>query len=116
MELLAPSVTILDSMLCSVAYLLTSKVPKNLIGAKLRSDLPDEIKLELMDRAVDRWTGQKRGLVELARVMLISEIFSAAVAQDELAKVLALYPEDEVVQACGQRVAGDIVGEPWWTG
>ena len=115
MELLAESVTILDSMLCSVAYLVTGKIPRNIVGMNLRSDLSDAMKMELMDSAVNRWTGQKRGLVELARVMLISEIFSRATAEDELARVLKSYPDDNVVRTCGQRVAGDIAGEPWWT-
>jgi hypothetical protein len=114
MELLAPYVTIIDSMPCSVAYLLTAKIPRKLFGVELRSALPDKMKLELMDRAVSRWTGQQRGLVELARVMLHSEISPTSAAQKQLRDVLSRYSDDELVQSCGERVASDIVGEPWW--
>jgi hypothetical protein len=115
MELLAPSVTILDSMMGSVAYLLTKKIPPKLIGAKLRTELPKEAKLELMDRAVSRWTGYQRGLVELARVMLYSEVHSVAMARNALAEVRARYPNDEVVQNCAKIAECNLAGESWWT-
>jgi hypothetical protein len=114
MELLAPYVTILDSMLCSVVYLLTSPIPKRLVGLKIRSQVPPETQLQLMDQAVNRWTGQQRGLVELARVFLIREIHSSTAAQNELQEVLARYPDDDLIKSCAAHVASDIVGDLWW--
>jgi hypothetical protein len=114
MELLAPYVTFLDSMLCSTVYLLRKRIPRKFIGINLRTDIPDNLKLDLIDRAVNRWTGEQRGLVELARVMLYREIYSRSRTEDALADVLRRYPDDKVVQTCGKRVAGDIAGEPWW--
>ena len=114
MELLAPSVTILDSMQGSVAYLLTKPVPQSLIGAKLQEELSKETKLELMDRAVNRWTGYKRGFVELARVYLYWEVESRSMAQDALADVLARYPDEAGVQICGKYVGCSLAGEKWW--
>lgn len=114
MELLAPYVTVLDSMLCSTVYLLRKRVPRKFVGINLRADIPNDMKLELMDRAVNRWTGEQRGLVELARVMLFSEIYSRSRAEDALADILQKYPDAQAVQACGKRVAGDIAGKPWW--
>jgi len=114
MELLAPYVTILDSMLCSVAYFLTSKIPREFFQIKIKTDVPDQKKLELMDRAVDRWTGTHRGMVELARVMLVFEIQSADAARQVLDDVIARYADDQVVQSCAEIVAGNINGGLWW--
>jgi hypothetical protein len=116
MELLSPYVTVLDSMLCSVVYLVTAPIPRKFIGAKLREQLSPKEKLRLMDRAVNRWTGQQRGLVELARVMLLCEIKSPEAARAELKQVLARYDDDYAVQACGKITACGITGEPWWVG
>ena len=104
MELLAPCVTILDSMPCSVVYLLTEPVPQHLISAKVRDLLSPEAKLKLMDRAVNRWKGEQRGLVELARVMLLAESRHPADTRRELSDVLSRYAKHAVVRNCGQRV------------
>jgi hypothetical protein len=102
MELMAPSVEILDSMPNgSVVYLLTAPVPAELIGAKLRETLSYERQSELMDRAVDRWQGEERGLVELARVMLIAER-SLADARREYANVCARYAGVQRVEECAK--------------
>jgi hypothetical protein len=114
MELLAPYVTVLDSMLCSVVYLLTSPIPKRLFGLKIRTQVPPETQMQLMDQAVSRWTGQQRGLVELAKVFLIREIQSSEAAQEELQHVLARYPGDELIKSCADYLAVDIVDGPWW--
>lgn len=114
MELLAPSVTILDSMPCSVVYMLTAPVPNQLIGVKLREMLTPEEQLDLMDQAVNRWQGAERGMVELARVLLLAEVRSRAAAQAELKTVMARYANDPSIQNCGKIVGGGIAGEPWW--
>jgi len=103
-------------MLGSVAYLLTSPVPKELIGAKIRETLTPVEQLRLMDRAVNRWSGQHRGLVELARVMLLSEMCSPTVTREEFDSVVGRYqkPRDYLFKSCAERVAGYIAGEPWW--
>ncbi len=114
MELLAPYVTVLDSMLCSVVYVLTKPIPRKFFGARLREQLSRKAKFRLMDRAVNRWNGPLRGLVELARVMLFREQLTAAIAQAELEKVLARYPEDSVIQTCGNQAAVFISNRSWW--
>jgi hypothetical protein len=100
MELLAPSVTIIDSMPCSVVYLLTAPIPADLLGAKLREAVPPARQRMLMDRAVERWEGEDRGMVELARVMLIAELSGAAAAQTEFAAVLARHKGQKPVEQC----------------
>jgi hypothetical protein len=107
MELLAGAVEELDAMANgSVAYLLTAPVPPDLIGMRLRESLPPSRKRELMDRAVDRWQGEERGLVELARVMLIAELDGAHVARHELAAVLARHRGRSRVEHCAAVVLG----------
>jgi hypothetical protein len=99
MELLAPSVTFLDSMpYGSVACLLTAPVPRELLSAKLRKSLTPKRKRELMDRAVERWEGDDRGLVELARVMLSHELDGKTAARAEFQKVSARYAGRERVE------------------
>lgn len=90
MELLADCVIKLDSMPNgTVAYLLTSPIPRELFsGAKLRDSLPLDRQNYLMDQAVSRWEGEERGLVELARVMLIAETDTTA-AHTEFVAALA---------------------------
>jgi hypothetical protein len=112
MELLAPCVTILDSMRNgSVAYLLTAPVPAELIGAKLRDVLSPERKRALMDSAVNRWQGEERGLVELARVMLIAELEDLASARKEYDSVLARYAGVERVETCGKYMVRHLLEE-----
>jgi hypothetical protein len=99
MELLAPYVKLLDGMPHgSVAYLLTSPVPQELIGAKLRTSLSPERKRELMNRAVDRWEGDDRGLVELARVTLTAELEGKPAARAEFKEVRSRYSDRERVE------------------
>ena len=49
-------------------------MPAELLGARLREILTPDRMRELMDRAVERWEGDEPGLVEIARVMLRSEL------------------------------------------
>jgi hypothetical protein len=115
MELLAPYVTIIDSMpFNSVAYLLTAPIPKSMIGVKVRELLSIKAQLKLMDQAVNRWQGPQRGMVELARVMLLIETFPKPLVETELKKTLDRYPQENVVQMCGHRVAEYICDRPWW--
>lgn len=113
MELLAPSVTILDSMPHgSVAYFLNEAIPPEMLGAKLRAALPLARQRILMDRAVQRWHGEEQGMVELARVMLIAESCGQEAARTELAEVLRRHTGEERVEQCAAIVAGNISDEP----
>jgi hypothetical protein len=103
MELMAPSVKILDSMHNgSVAYLLTGPVPTELFGAKLRETLTPDRQRQLMDRAVDRWEGEQRGLVELARAMLIAELDELSAARKEFDRVVASHAGEVQVETCAK--------------
>jgi len=107
MELMEPGVAILDSMPNgSVAYLLTEPVPRQLLGAKLRQTLSAAEQRTLMDRAVGRWQGDERGLVELARMMLIAELDGPADASRELARVLERHTGQDRVEQAAAFLAG----------
>lgn len=83
MELLHDSVRQLDAMPNgSVAYLLVDEVPASLVGARLRHDIPPERQRALMDRAVARWQGADRAMLELARILLVVELDGPEAAAD----------------------------------
>jgi hypothetical protein len=112
MEMLAPSVKILDSMpYATVAYLLTAPVPADVVGAKIRETLSPARQLVLMDRAVKRWKGEDRGLVELARVMLIAELSGLPAARTDFAGVLARHAGEPRVEQCAPNVARYLADE-----
>jgi hypothetical protein len=60
----------------------------------------------LMDRAVGRWQGEERGMVELARVMLIAELDGPAAAAAELAQVRKRHAGQDRVEQGAAFVAG----------
>jgi hypothetical protein len=101
MELLDGCVEQLASMPNgSVAYLLTAPVPPDLIGARLAESLAPDRQRELMNRAVDRWQGDERGLVELARVAMIAELDGREAARTELDAVLTRHAGSSRVEQC----------------
>lgn len=86
MELLDGYVRRLDAMANgSVVYLLTDEVPGDIVGMRLREDLSDDRKRALMERAVARWHGEDRAMVELARVQLEAELDGVEAARASLA-------------------------------
>ena len=101
MELLDGSVERLDAMANgSVAYLLTAPVPPDLIGARLGESLGPDHQRQLMDRAVERWQGDERGLVELARATMIADLDGKQAGLAELNAVLARHPGSTRVEEC----------------
>ncbi len=107
MEMLDPCVKMLDFMpYATVAYLLTEELPADAIGAKIRESLSNERKLALMDQAVERWQGEDRGLVELARILLKAETQDLAPLRSELAEIIARYAGMPRVESCAPSVAG----------
>ena len=110
MELMEPSVTILDAMANgSVAYLLTAPVPEEVLGAKLRDTLSPARQRALMDRAVGRWQGEERGLVELARAMLVADLDGPAAGAAEIAGVLRRHAGRGRVEQCA-AIIGSYLG------
>ena len=109
MELLDGCVEQLDSMPNgSVAYLLTAPVPLDLIGARLAESLTPDRQRQLMNRAVDRWQGDERGLVELARATLIAELDGREAALTELDAVLARHSGRPRVEQCAAIISQDL--------
>jgi len=112
MELIGDHVEILDWMPNgTVVYLLHTAPPPAILETRLQ-DLSPQQQLALMDAAVDRWTGEPRGMVELARVVLIAELDGARRADEEFRIVRARYGESTWVQSC-VRVLAATMG--WWS-
>jgi hypothetical protein len=106
MELLDGSVERLDAMAKgSVVYLLTAPVPSDLIGVRLAEFLEPDRQRQLMDRAVERWQGDERGLVELARAMMIAELDGEPSGLAELDAVLARHVGSARVEQCAAIVS-----------
>jgi hypothetical protein len=107
MELLAGCVEILDSMPNgSVAYLLTAPIPAHVASIRIREDLTSDEQLALMNNAVARWEGENRGMVELARVMLIAELGDPDRATVEFHSVRSRYAQYARVEASASVLAG----------
>jgi hypothetical protein len=106
MELFADYVEILDWMPNgTVAYLLTDGPPPDLYQTRVR-DLSRQRQVELMDLAVARWEGDERGMVELARVVLIAELDGPTAALQEFRAVEGRYPGRLRVEYCAAVLAG----------
>jgi hypothetical protein len=106
MELLADCLEILDGMPNgSVAYLLTAPIPAHVASTRIREDLTADEQLVLMDNAVARWEGENRGMVELARVMLMAELGDADRAAVEFHSVCSRYAQYARVEASASVLA-----------
>jgi hypothetical protein len=106
MELVADHVRILDWMPNgSVVYLLTSTIPGEILRSAVR-DLDHDQQLRLLDRAVARWDGTERAMVELARVMLVVELGQTEAAREEFLAITARHIQSERVQLCARTLAG----------
>lgn len=106
MEVLDDCVERIDAMPNgSVVYLLTDPVPDHVIGARLREQLPADEQRRLMRRAVERWSGDDRGLVELAQAMMTAELDGHTAARAELDDLVQRYAGSARVLDCARVVA-----------
>jgi len=87
----------------STVYLHTRPIPSDILHVKLW-DLPLQYKVELMDRAIGRFSGYAKGMIECAKAALLLESGQASEAIDLLAGVRERYPEDHIVL----RAAGGV--------
>lgn len=99
MELLHDSVRRLDAMPNgSVAYLLVTPVPDAVIGLRLREALTGGRMRQLMDRAVQRWIGEDRDMLLLARAVLEAELGRPELTTELIADVAGRHPAGRVAQ------------------
>ena len=80
----------------SAVYLHTRSIPTEVLQVKLR-DLPLRQKIELMDRAIGRFSGYAKGVLECAKAALLLEGGQARKAMEMLDHVRERYAEDHVV-------------------
>jgi Methyltransferase domain len=88
----------------STVYLHTQPIPSEMFQVKLW-DLPLQHKVQLMDRAIGRFSGYAKGMLECAKAVLLLESGQASSAIDLLAGVREHYSEEALVlQAAGRVV------------
>jgi hypothetical protein len=80
----------------STVYLHTRPIPSEVLQVKLWN-LPLQRKIELMDRAIGRFSGYVRGMLECAKAALLLEGGQARKAIELLDHVRERYPEDHSV-------------------
>jgi SAM-dependent methyltransferase len=83
----------------SLVYICRKEIPRELASIRIE-DLPPTRKTELLDRAIERFRGYPRGLLELARGSLLLELGDARLAKRQFAKTRNDYlSEPPVMQA-----------------
>ena len=87
----------------STVYRHTRPIPSKMLQVKLY-DLPLQHKVELMDRAIERFSGYARGMLECAKAVLLLEGGQASTAIDLLAGVRERYSEDAIVLQAARGV------------
>ncbi len=80
----------------TTVYLHTRPIPPHILRVKLW-DLPVEHKIELMDRAIGRFSGYAKGMLECAKAALLLECGRAHQTIEILAQVRQHNPEDHLV-------------------
>ena len=80
----------------TTVYLHTRSIPTDILQVKLW-ELPIERKVELMDRAIGRFSGYAKGMLECAKAALVLESGQAERAIEILASVRERYPEDQII-------------------
>jgi hypothetical protein len=88
---------------CSAVYLQTRAIAASEIPPRLDA-LPAERKLELFDAGAAPFTGEYRGVIEVARAVLFAHLGRPGDAAGHLAAVRAEHPDSERVQ----HVAGEV--------
>jgi hypothetical protein len=105
MEVVGDSFRMVDAMPNgSVVYLYQTEMADSVRRLRLR-DRPAAELVELMERAIARWTGEERGLVELAGVMLAAELYGLPTARGRFEAVRAAYASSPRVQHCARLIA-----------
>jgi hypothetical protein len=106
MGLFADAFALIDAVpWCSAVYLQTRAIAASEIPPSLDA-LPAERKLELFDRGAAPFTGEYRGVIEVARAVLYVNLGRPGDAAAHLAAVRAEHPDSERVR----HVAGEVGG------
>jgi hypothetical protein len=109
-ELMWDSLRHLDAMpFGSHVFLVEKPLPQAAIETNLAGDLSVEEKLELIDRAISRWDGETRGMIELAKAILIFDTVDQKEAVGYTRDVKARYGIQSV-RDCADRTLEYFLG------
>ena len=88
----------------SAIFVPTRAITRDEIPSSLLDDLPDDEKLRLFDQAAARFDGMARGVVELARGVLLAEMGDPAAGLRDVERTLSDYGSYERVAMSGASV------------
>jgi hypothetical protein len=80
----------------TTVYLNTRPIPPDMLNVKLWN-LPVDRKIEFMDRAIGRFSGYAKGMLECAKAALVLECGRANQAIEILTQVRERYPQDQII-------------------
>lgn len=88
-------------------YRYTHPIPREMLEVKLW-ELPLQRKVELMDRATERFRGYAQGILQCAKAALYLESGRADAARDIVMQVQQQYKDEPMVLAAAHRVASAV--------
>ncbi|HVE67749.1 MAG TPA: hypothetical protein VNB64_04135 [Solirubrobacteraceae bacterium] len=104
MEVLDDWLELVDAMWNgSAVYRVRGPLPPEALASGVAKLAPDE-KLALLDRAIARWSGAERGMLECGRAMLLGEQLGPDAARRQLALVRHEFARAPMVMDCAERV------------
>jgi hypothetical protein len=99
-ELMRGSLTLIDSMEWAThVYLVEGELSGDLLSHGVRG-LPDDERVELLERAIERASGWERGMLEIARASLVTARDGPPAGLAELSQVVARYRDEPRVLEC----------------
>jgi hypothetical protein len=111
MELLADAFEYIDwAPHGSAIFVPTRPIAREEIPPSLRDDVPDAEKLELFERAAARFEHMERGVIELARGVLLAELGDPAGALEHVDSTLAEYGSHDRVATAAANVRASLSG------
>lgn len=111
MELLADAFEFIDwAPHGSAIFVPTRVIAREEIPSSLREDVPDDEKLELFDRATARFEDIPRGVIELARGVLLADLGDTAGGLQHVQSTLADYGMHDRVATAGANVRAALSG------
>jgi hypothetical protein len=104
MEILREYFACVDWIDGSAIYLHTGAIPDEVLRVCMKDATPPETKLQMMDRAVERWSGEARAMAELSRASLLLELVGAGAAREQIGRVRREHPDATLVQVCATEI------------
>jgi hypothetical protein len=121
MAYLEPYFELLDAFdFGSAVYLLREPLPDEVLRVNIAEDLSANEKLALMDRAIEPFSGEMRGILECAKASLLYFLLGLEGMDAQLRYVEERYRASPIVAQCARRTSvvwrAVAAGGPQWSG